>query len=263
MAPNAVAVPEGSWVLLTGLTGYIASHVAVEFLNRGYKVRGSVRDLVKAKWLTEELFKSQAAKGQVELVEVPDMSAEGAFDAAVKGVSAVVHIAAVTTFSPDPDVVIPQTVAGALNAMNAAVKEPSVKQFVYTSTSVAAIMPTPGVAFHCDSSSWNDAAVAMARVPPPYEPSHGIITYMAGKVEAEKAVWKFAKDRKPHFAVNTVLPFMVLGTVLDKHQTGSTAGWVSNLYKGDTSGVGNIPASWFPFPLASSPAVLPLALYPQ
>ena len=35
-------------ILLTGISGFIAKHCAVELLNAGYRVRGTVRDLAKA-----------------------------------------------------------------------------------------------------------------------------------------------------------------------------------------------------------------------
>jgi dihydroflavonol-4-reductase len=31
-------------VLLTGITGFLGSHTAIELLNRGYKVTGTLRD---------------------------------------------------------------------------------------------------------------------------------------------------------------------------------------------------------------------------
>ena len=38
-------------VLLTGISGYIGNHCAVELLKNGYSVRGSVRNLSKKKQL--------------------------------------------------------------------------------------------------------------------------------------------------------------------------------------------------------------------
>ena len=32
-------------ILLTGITGFLGSHTAIELLNRGYKVTGTLRDL--------------------------------------------------------------------------------------------------------------------------------------------------------------------------------------------------------------------------
>lgn len=72
----------------------------------GYRVRGTVRSLDKADWLYR-LFDDKYGRGKFEAVEIPDMSADGAFDDAVKGVSGICHMATVTTFSDKPDEVIP------------------------------------------------------------------------------------------------------------------------------------------------------------
>lgn len=44
MAP---AIPKDSLVLVTGINGYLGSHVADQFLEAGYRVRGTTRDLKK------------------------------------------------------------------------------------------------------------------------------------------------------------------------------------------------------------------------
>jgi nucleoside-diphosphate-sugar epimerase len=86
MAPlDDPAIPKGSTVLVTGANGYIGSHIADSYLQFGYKVRGTVRDAKKSSWLAEYFDKSYG-KGNFDLVEVPDMAAEGAYDEAVKGV---------------------------------------------------------------------------------------------------------------------------------------------------------------------------------
>ncbi|PNP40991.1 hypothetical protein TGAMA5MH_06858 [Trichoderma gamsii] len=70
MAEPAATLPKGSLILITGLTGYIATHVGQQFLKRGYKVRGTVRDLAKAAWLKDDLFSAEHAAGNLELVQV-------------------------------------------------------------------------------------------------------------------------------------------------------------------------------------------------
>ena len=79
-----LAVPKGSLVLVTGVNGLLGSHIAKQFLEQGYKIRGTVRDAAKNSWLVDAFDKTYG-KGQIELVEVADMSKEGAYDDAVKG----------------------------------------------------------------------------------------------------------------------------------------------------------------------------------
>lgn len=227
------ALPKGSLILITGVNGYAATPIAQQLLNRRYRVRGTVRDATKSKWLVDELFRSEASNGSFELVTVKDMASKGAFREAVRGVDAIAHVATVTSLDPDPNKVIPQTVAGVVNLLEVAAEEPSVKTVVFTSSIAAAVTPVPDTPFHVDEKSWNDIAVSMAWAPPPYNPDRAMITYMASKVEAEKAFWKFVEERKPHFRSNAVLPFSIFGGLLHSQQNASTAGWLFALYGGN------------------------------
>lgn len=82
---NNAVLPVGSTILVTGANSYLATHVIDQLLKLGYKVRGSVRDVSKNSWLIP-LF-SKYGDGAIELVEVKDISIEGAFDEAAKGSS--------------------------------------------------------------------------------------------------------------------------------------------------------------------------------
>ena len=74
----------GSKILVTGVNGLVASHVADQALRAGYNVVGTVRDAKKAQWMKDR-FEKEYGKGCFEISTVPDMAAEGAFDEAVKG----------------------------------------------------------------------------------------------------------------------------------------------------------------------------------
>lgn len=85
MYPNP-RIPLGSWILVTGVNGLVASNIANLLLEMGYKVRGTVRNPAKASWMQEK-FDKLYGKGKFELVAVEDLAHEGAFDEAVKGIS--------------------------------------------------------------------------------------------------------------------------------------------------------------------------------
>jgi nucleoside-diphosphate-sugar epimerase len=140
-------------------------------------VRGTVRDLAKSSWLTS-LFRTHVSTGAFELALVPDFNAPAAFDDAVKGVSAIAHVAAVTSSDPDPNKVIPVTIAGVTNLLDAATKEPSVREFVITSSLVSATLPVPGNTTCVGRDTWNDIVLEMAWTPPPYESARGGIVYV-------------------------------------------------------------------------------------
>lgn len=117
----------------------------------------------------------------------------------------VAHTAAFMGLSNDPNDVIPITIAGALNALKAAYSEPSVKRFVLTSSSSAAVGSLDhGVTVTEDR--YNEKAVEAAWAPPPDPPTKPIIVYEASKTQSEKAVWKFHKEnraRRPDLVLNT------------------------------------------------------------
>ncbi|KAL4731029.1 hypothetical protein ACLX1H_003071 [Fusarium chlamydosporum] len=179
MSLPQTTISTGSWVLVTGATGFVAGHVTRQLLQRGYKVRGTVRDQSKAQWLIDDYFKSYAKSGSYELVTVPDISAAGAFDDAVKGVSAIAHIARAIDFDPNPNNVIPQTISGVTSILESASKESSVMRFVFTSSMVAAVLLTADQDGIIDHNSWNEFAVKEAWAPPPYEASRAMLVYAA------------------------------------------------------------------------------------
>jgi hypothetical protein len=72
-------------VLITGVNGYIAAVAAKHFLDHGHSVRGTVRKVASAKELLEGPLKEYADSGKFTVVEVPDITVDGAFDEAVKG----------------------------------------------------------------------------------------------------------------------------------------------------------------------------------
>lgn len=73
-------------VLITGVNGYIAAVAAKHFLDHGYSVRGTVRKVASVKEIAEGPLKKYADAGTFTVVEVPDITVDGAFDEAVKGI---------------------------------------------------------------------------------------------------------------------------------------------------------------------------------
>lgn len=102
----SAAILKDSIVLVTGINGYLGSHIADQLLKAGYRVRGTTRDASKVKNLVD-LWEQQYGKNRVEVAVVPNMADEGAFDEAVKGVSGIAHVASNMSFSPNPNEVRP------------------------------------------------------------------------------------------------------------------------------------------------------------
>ncbi|EEU49027.1 uncharacterized protein NECHADRAFT_103289 [Fusarium vanettenii 77-13-4] len=247
MSESPTAIPQGSWVLVTGANGYSGSHVVMELLKQGFNVRGTVRNLEYSQWLLDHpSVKPFVDQGRVELV-LADTSKPDDFDEAVKGVAAVIHLAIVSDISPDPDTAIPATVEAALTVCRAAAKAPSVKRFVFSSTFWAAVMPVPG-----DSSTitnletWNEGMVEAARAPPPYEWSRMLPVFLASKVEAEKAVWKYVEENELPWVVNSVSPCWIMGDPLhERHLLPLPMQLLQQLYLGKTDAMLDTAAVYY------------------
>ena len=157
------------------------------------------------------------------------------------GVVGVAHIASIETFDPDPNEDITDVVAGALNAISAASKIPSIKRFVYTSSSTAILLPKPNVELNVSTEDWNIEAIEEAWKPPPYEPERPWAVYAASKTEAEQRMWGFMKEEKPGFVLNTVLLISNFGQIFSAQQPASSGGLVRRAYYGDITGLKSLP----------------------
>lgn len=89
MATNSHAIPPGSWILVTGANGYIASHVVDKLLERGYKVRGTVR--APQPWLNE-YFETKYGQGVFEPVIVESFGDTKVLEEIMDGADGVIHL---------------------------------------------------------------------------------------------------------------------------------------------------------------------------
>jgi dihydroflavonol-4-reductase len=64
-------------VLLTGISGYIGNHCAVELLKQGYSVRGSLRSLSKSAKVIDAIKKEVDPKDNLEFCELDLLSDNG------------------------------------------------------------------------------------------------------------------------------------------------------------------------------------------
>lgn len=78
------AVPYESTIVVTGASGFIESHVVDQALAAGYKVRATSQSAETDAWLVDH-FNKKWGSGSVNIAEVVDMEAEGAFNDVVRG----------------------------------------------------------------------------------------------------------------------------------------------------------------------------------
>ncbi|PWY63063.1 NAD(P)-binding protein [Aspergillus eucalypticola CBS 122712] len=213
MAPASTntGIPKDSCVLVTGVNGYVASHMAEQLLQQGYKVCGTVRDPSKSQWI-EHLSHEKYGGDRFELARVEDMTALGAFDQAVKGMSGVAHVATILGHTP---VLITGVISTNRSLLISAAREDTIKRFVYTSSSEAATLSSfsehqEGSSMSISANAWNEEATL-----------------------GEQEIWKWAAENRPGFFINTVLPSVCFGASIDANSQGhsSSSGWPAAIFR--------------------------------
>ena len=196
-------------VCVTGASGFVAAHIVRELLERGYRVRGTVRSLRRREKYTF-LTQLPGAADRLQLVEA-DLLTPGSYDTAVAGCDVVLHTASpyvINVKDPQRDLVDP-AVKGTLNVLVSA-KAAGVRRVVLTS-SMAAISDEPIEGKVFSESDWNEQS-SLARNP-----------YYYSKTMAERAAWTFMKEQSPPFDLIVINPFMVIGPSLGPELNTSNA----------------------------------------
>lgn len=217
-------------VLITGISGFIAKHCAIEMLNAGYAVRGTVRSLAKADKARATLAK-HCDVSKLEFVEADLLSDDG-WDAAVKGVFGVLHVASpfVIETPKDPNDLIRPAVEGTMRVLKAAIAA-GAKRFVQTS-SVAAIMAGHG---HERTKPFTEDDWTNLNGP-------HVSAYEKSKTLSERAARDYLAKNKTDIHFASINPGFVLGPLLDS-EYGASASVIQMFLKGKYPGC---PALSFP-----------------
>lgn len=196
-------------VLISGINGYIASQCAKAFLEAGYSVRGTVRQLSSAQHLFTEAFTSYANAGKFEVAEVRDITVPGAFDEAVKGVSFILHAASPLGLSfTDPEPILHTAVVGTTTILESAYEHAGPQlQSVIVMSSIAAITTGAEPPYTYTEKDWNNWAEKIVQAKGKDTP--GSVIYVASKAAAEKAFWKFKEEKKPAWSMVSINPVYV------------------------------------------------------
>lgn len=206
-------------VLVTGISGFIAKHVAIEFLNAGYAVRGTIREKAREDGLSA-MLSEHADTSRLSLV-VADLTSDAGWDAAMEGAPTVVHVASPFPLqSPRDEIdVIRPALDGTLRVMNAAAHA-GVRRIVQTS-SIAAVMygHDPALKQHFTNKDWTIVG------------RNGVSAYAKSKTLAERAARDFVLRTAPEIHFSSINPGLVLGPLLDQ-KVGSSALVIQRLMQG-------------------------------
>ncbi|WYZ33728.1 hypothetical protein EsH8_I_000004 [Colletotrichum jinshuiense] len=198
---------EFKYILVTGATGLVGSHVVDNLLRKDYKVRAVARSKQKA-----DAFLSARCHyaSKLEFYFIEDLTDPGAFDEAVKDIDGVIHVASPLNYDVndnEKDLVIP-ALKGVRSMLDAAVKS-SVKRIVLTSSfgAVLDMGRDESTPWTYTANDWNpisyDEAVAPGATPQD--------AYRGSKTLAEQEAWRFIAKHKPHFDIVTLCPSMIFG----------------------------------------------------
>ncbi|KAF8955420.1 hypothetical protein BDZ97DRAFT_1926833 [Flammula alnicola] len=191
----------GKLVLVTGITGFIAGHIAEQLLDRGYRVRGTARGK-KFQTLVDTVQRTG-----LEFVQIDDVASSD-FTEALQGVDAVLHTACPLAGRNDLNETFKTAVDGTLNVVRQAQKA-GIKKIVSTSSFGALLSPSLDKMFgglNLDESDWGDVSEEEFEK----NKDNQYYIYFTAKAKMEKALLQFGKDHQD-LEIITIVPGYVHG----------------------------------------------------
>ena len=207
-------------VLVTGISGFIAKHVALKLLQNGYSVRGTLRTPGRADEVREMLQAHGADISKLSFVEA-DLGSDSGWSEACSGCTFVQHVASPFPMKQprDREALVPEAREGALRVLEAA-RAADVQRIIVTSSIVAMMYRSDRPAeMKVGENDWTD---------PEWKP---LSAYIVSKTRAERAVWEWARENDWTQRVTVVNPGFVLGPALDG-QTGTSLDVIKLIMKG-------------------------------
>ncbi len=210
-------------ILVTGASGYVGKWCVVKLLEKGYRVRGTVRSEAKAAQVHDTVARVVGdAAANLQLVQADILDDRGWADA-MKGVAAVMHVATTVRGDEpkDSSIVVKPAIEGTARVLSFA-HAAGIKRVILTS-SIATIGYGHGQTSgrrvydetyftNLDNMRWTWA-------------------YCIGKTKAERAAWEYA--RAHGMELTTIHPGAIIGPALDDDASVSI-GMVTSLLDGST-----------------------------
>jgi dihydroflavonol-4-reductase len=191
-------------VLVTGISGFIAKHVALALLNAGYAVRGTVRHAAAASAVSSALARQGGDISRLSFV-VADLGAAAGWSDAVAGCRYVQHIASPFPIEVprDRESLVPAAREGTLRVLDASLAA-GVERIVATSSMVAMMYRADRpAAYTVRESDWSDPEWSL------------LSAYQVSKTRAERAAWTWLDERGARERYCAINPGFVQGPLLD------------------------------------------------
>lgn len=209
----------GDTVLVTGISGFLGGHAALDLLLKGFTVRGSLRSMARADEIRAGLAQAGADVSRLEFCAL-DLLRDDGWSAAVEGCRYVQHTASpfVLTMPKDENDLIRPAVEGTRRAVRSAL-EGGVEHLVITS-SVAAI---DGGHKHYDRelgpTDWTDID------------GPRVTAYTKSKTLAEREAWTLVEQVGARTRLSMINPGTMLGP-LHSDDPGTSAVVIQRMLQG-------------------------------
>lgn len=213
-------------VLVTGGSGFVASWCIAELLNRGYDVRTTIRSSTREPEIRAAAALDDQPGDRLTCV-IADLTSDSGWDAAMKSVDYVLHVAQPmgSGSESDADLVTPAR-DGVLRVLKAAA-EAGVERVVVTSAANAASPSNYTDESTSDEMVWTD----------PADPS--LIPYRRAKTIGEKTAWDFMSEYSGAMTLTSILPGAVFGPIRSTTTVGSV-GIIQRMLRGRMPGAPRI-----------------------
>ncbi len=190
-------------VLVTGGSGFIASHTILQLLAAGHQVRTTVRQLQREADVRALLRQGGSDPGDRLTFFQADLQADQGWPQAVAGCDYVLHLASPfpPTLPRNEDELIVPARDGALRVLRAS-RDAGVRRVVLTSSFAAIGYGYPPRETPFDETSWTDPG------------GDDVRPYVKSKTLAERAAWDFVAREGGRLELSVVNPVGVFGPVL-------------------------------------------------
>ena len=211
-------------VLVTGGTGAVGIHCILQLLQKGYRVRTTLRAINKKNEVIEMLKTGGITSfSNIDFIET-DLAKEANWDEALKDCNYVLHVASPTHQESD---MIRAAVDGTLRVLKAA-RDARVKRVVLTSSFGALGFSNKDRNTETTEADWTD----------PNE--KGLSDYEKSKGLAERAAWNFIKTEGGGLELAVINPVAIFGPSLGPGKSPSF-GLLKSLLNGSMKAVPHIP----------------------
>jgi nucleoside-diphosphate-sugar epimerase len=191
-----------STVLVTGGSGFIASHTILQLLAAGHRVRTTVRSLGR-EGVVRAMLKQGGADAEQLTFFAADLELDPGWAQAVAGCEYVLHVASplpAAVPQHEDELIVPAR-DGTLRVLRAA-RAAGVKRVVLTSSFAAIGYGHKPQTAPFDETCWTDPAAP------------GLAAYVKSKTLAERAAWDFMAGEGGALELAVVNPVAVFGPVL-------------------------------------------------